>query len=114
MIDLSKKTSKHSMNEIASEDGSQADEQMFHSGEFKVVIPDFEVILDEAGGYGSYQLMLNAIITLATNCSGYIIYGQAYQLLYPDFLCSIDGRELPHDSQEYQDKCIPEVFCQES
>ena len=44
---------------------------------------------------------------LAGNCSGFLVYGQAYLLLYPEFTCK--GMTIGTDL--YDEKCIPEYFC---
>ena len=71
--------------------------------------------MEQQGGVGKFQIFAVFIIIQAINATGYLIYAMPYFLLYPKFDCFYqDGSPIPEDSNDYENKCIPEYFCEKS
>lgn len=67
--------------------------------------------MDDQGGTGRFQIIAFIIIELQIMSDSWLIYGLSYLLLYPEFRCTMNGKELDPDGSDFKKYCIPSYFC---
>ena len=76
--------------------------------------PDFYTLIEEQGGFGTFQKMVYVLVVMGMTSAGWMQYNYAYLMLYPKFHCLEKDAQghfvsIPDDS----DFCKPDYFCKE-
>ena len=49
--------------------------------------PDFNVLMEEQGGFGPFQTLAYLLVLSGMNSFGWLMYNMAYFSLYPEYAC---------------------------
>jgi len=79
-----------------------------------IKLPSYDALIEEAGGFGTFQKLAMLILIASICASGWAVYGQSYLLLYPDYNCKYpsETQYWNTNSSLYLEKCNREYFCE--